>query len=338
MSKETLIKEMATKREELIQDINKEKYSYINISPKDNQVNELYLQKIVKTFIFPKDFYYNLSMKYKKEIEKNEFFQILQKMPKGCLLHHHMTDCIDIEWISKEIMKEENLKYIYMRKFRDKYDTLIFTKKQNEEEKQSDKPFKDIIEEYLKENKDKTAYDYFYSKLTMLPEEVEKAKSNEEGWEVFMPKYFFCYFLIFNINFYRQHIRNTFIQCINDKIYRLESRLGPGRIKNDNYELISIDEEFEIYKKEIDYVNNTYNLKTKFSFGIILSMDWKKTDEQLKLEIQDSIALKKKYPDLICGKECFENKNYIRNYHDLTPVLITNDSPELPYIMHAGKV
>ena len=285
MSKETLIKEMATKREELIQDINKEKYSYINISPKDNQANELYLRKIVKSFIFPEDFYYNLSMKYKKEIEKNEFFQILQKMPKGCLLHHHMTDCIDIEWISKEIMKEENLKYIYMRKFRDKYDTLIFTKKQNEEEKQSDKPFKDIIEEYLKENKDKTAYDYFYSKLTMLPEEVEKAKSNEEGWEVFMPKYFFCYFLIFNINFYRQHIRNTFIQCINDKIYRLESRLGPGRIKNDNYELISIDEEFEIYKKEIDYVNNTYNLKTKFSFGIILSMDWKKTDEQLKLEI-----------------------------------------------------
>ena len=66
MSKETLIKEIATKREELIQDINKEKYSYINISPKDNQVNELYLQKIVKTFIFPEDFYYNLSMKYKE--------------------------------------------------------------------------------------------------------------------------------------------------------------------------------------------------------------------------------------------------------------------------------
>ena len=84
-------------------------------------------------------------MKYKKEIENHEFFQILQKMPKGCLLHHHMTDCIDIEWISKEVMKKENLKYIYMRKFRDKYDILIFTKKQNEIEKNSDKPFKDIL-------------------------------------------------------------------------------------------------------------------------------------------------------------------------------------------------
>ena len=66
-------------------------------------------------------------------------------------------------------------------------------------------------------------------------------------------------------------------------------------------------------------------------------MDWKKSDEHLKLEIQNSIALKKKYPDLICGKEYFENKNFIRNYHDLTPVLIINDSPDLPYIMYTGE-
>lgn len=79
---EALIQEMAAKREELIQDINKEKYSYINISPKDNQANELFHQKIVQNFIFPEDFYYNLSMKYKKEIENHEFFQILQKCQK----------------------------------------------------------------------------------------------------------------------------------------------------------------------------------------------------------------------------------------------------------------
>ena len=113
-SNETLIEKTEAKRVELIKEINKEKYSYINISPKDNQANELFLQKIVQTFIFPEDLYFNLAMKYKNEIEKNEFFQILQNMPKGCLLHHHMTDCIDIEWISKEIMKEENLKYIYI--------------------------------------------------------------------------------------------------------------------------------------------------------------------------------------------------------------------------------
>ena len=63
-SNETLIEKTEAKRVELIQEINKEKYSYINVSPKDNQANELFLQKIVQTFIFPEDYYYNLAMKY----------------------------------------------------------------------------------------------------------------------------------------------------------------------------------------------------------------------------------------------------------------------------------
>ena len=36
-------------------------------------------------------------MRYKKEIENHELFKIIQKMPKGSLLHHHMRDCIDID-------------------------------------------------------------------------------------------------------------------------------------------------------------------------------------------------------------------------------------------------
>ena len=336
--KDNLIMELSEKRKALIEKINKEKYSYIDITLKDNKANELFYKKIPQTFNFPDDFYYDLSMKYKKDIENHEFFKIIQKMPKGSLLHHHMTDCIDIDWISKEIMKEENLKNIYVRKFRNKYDILIFTKKPDEKEPNFDKPFKNIIEEYLKENKDKTIYDYFHSKLTMLPEDLENAKSNEDAWKVFMPKYFFCYYLIFNKKFYKQHIRNTFMQCINDKIFRFETRLSPGDILDDNFEPISLDEEFEIYKNELDYINSSLKLEPKFTFGIIATiMKYNKTDESLKNGIQYIIDLQKKYPDLICGIESFENKNYIRNYHDLAPVMITNNSPQLPWIVHAGE-
>ena len=275
-------------------------------------------------------------MKYKKDIENHEFFKILKEMPKGSLLHHHMVDCIDIEWLSNEIMKQENLKHIYIRKFRNKYDTLVYTKRPNEKEPNFDKPFKNIIEEYLKENKGKSVYDYFYPKLTILPEDLDKANTNEEAWVVFMPKYFFCYFLLFYKEFYKQHIRNTFMQCINDKIYRLESRLRPGSIRDENFEFISKEEEFEIYRNEVDYINNSLKLETKFSFGIILSMNSHLEDDALKIAIKDSIELQKKYPDLICGTDSFENKNYIRNYHDLTPA-ITNDSPDLAYVVHAGE-
>ena len=332
------IQEYTEKRKGLIGQISKHKYSNINITTKDNNANEIFHKKISPKLKFSEDFYYNLAMKYKKDIENHEFFKILQKMPKGSLLHHHMTDCIDIEWISKEIMKEENLKNIFIRKFRNKYDILIFTKKPIVQEPNPDIPFKNIIEQYLKNNKDKTIYDYFHSKLSILPEELEKAKSNSQAWEVFMPKYFFCYYLLLNKKFYSQHIRNTFTQCIEDKEYRLESRLSPGDIRDDNFELINIDEEMDIYKKEVEYVNKSLDLKTKFTFGIICTtMKYKSTDETLKNGIKDLIQLQKKYPDLICGIDAFENKDYIRNYHDLGPILMTNDSPDLPWIVHAGE-
>ena len=337
MSNTNKILELSEKRKALIEQINKEKYSYINITSKDNKANELFHKRILQSIKFPEDFYYDLSMRYKKEIENHELFKIIQKMPKGTLLHHHMTDCIDIDWISKEIMKEENLNNIYVRKFRNKFDILIFTKKPDEKEPYFDTPFKNVIEKYLEENKDKTVYDYFYPKLTILPEDLENAQSNEEAWKVFMPKYFFCYYLIFNKKFYKQHIRNTFKQCINDKIYRFESRLCPGDILDDNFENISINEEFEIYKDEVEYINNSFKLEPKFTFGIIGTTMKYKTDESFKKGIQDLIELQKKYPDLICGIESFENKNYIRNFHDLAPVMSSNNSPDLPWIVHAGE-
>ena len=241
--------EMAEKRKVFIEDINKDKYSYIEITDMDKKANELYHSKIMPNFNFEEDFYYDLAMKYKKEIEENEFFKDLENMPKGCLLHHHIEDCIDIKWISKVVMEKENIKYIYMRSFR-KYNILIFTKQPEED----DKPFKDIIEQYLSENKEKTVYDYFYSKLAMDPKEISKAKNNAQSWDIFMPKYFFCHFLIFYKKFYQQHIRNIFLQCIKDKQYRLESRLAPWRIRDENYQIISEDEEMNIYIDELKYI------------------------------------------------------------------------------------
>jgi adenosine deaminase CECR1 len=326
------IKKLAYDRKELIDEIKKPKYSDIIITDKDKKANELYHSKVVPGFKFPEDFHYDLAMKYKSDIEKNEFFKDLNNMPKGCLLHQHIEDCINIKWLSEEVMKKENLKYIYMRRFRDMYDILIYTKQPNE----TDKPFKDIIETYLKEHEGLTAYDYFHPRLSMLPEELEKVKSNDDAWSIFMPKYFFCYYLILYKAFYRQHIRNAFMQCIEDKQYRLESRLSPGRVRDENYTRISEDEEFAIYKEELEYVNSL-NLETKFTFGIIVEMIRNKTDEVLSETIKKSIALRKKYPDLICAIDISGDENNFRTFQDLAPVMLTNDDQDLPWILHCGE-
>ena len=324
--------EIADERVVLIEEINKEKYSYIEITDMDKKANELYHSKIMPNFNFEEDFYYDLAMKYKKEIEENGFFKDLEKMPKGCLLHLHITDCIDIKWLSKMVMEKENLKYIYMRKFRT-YDILIFTKQPSED----DKPFKDIIEQYLSENKEKTVYDYFYSKLSMVPEEIAKAENNDQVWDIFMPKYFFCYYLVLYKKFYQQHIRNTFLQCINDKQYRLEARLTPWRIRDENYQIINEDEEMNIYIDELKYVNSLDLISTQFTFGIIIEIIRNKTDEFISDVIKKSIVLRQKYPDIICGIDIAGDENNFRSFQDLTNVMLENNDKDLPWILHCGE-
>ena len=330
------LEQISNERKIILEEMKNSKYSDAEITDKDKKANDLFHSKIEPGFKFPEDFYYNLSMKYKSEIESHEFFKVLENMPKGCLLHHHMSDCIDIEWLSEEVMKKENLEHIYMRKFRNRYDILIFTKIPDENSPYFDRPFKDIIETYLKENKGKTPYDYFSQKLTIHSEELENVKNNDEAWAIFMPKYFFCYYLILYKDFYKQHIRNAFLQCIKDKQYRLESRLTPGRVKDENFCAISEEEEFDIYKKELDYVN-LLNLETKFTFGIIVEMIRNKSDDFIINTIKKSIEQRKKYPDLICGIDLGGDENNFRTFQELAPVMINNTDEELPWILHCGE-
>jgi adenosine deaminase CECR1 len=113
--------------------------------------------------------------------------------------------------------------------------------------------------------------------------------------------------------------------------------LTPGRIRDETFKAISKDEEFAIYKEEVEYINNNYNLNTKFTFGIIVEMMRNKTDEYIKKTIEDSIELRRKYPDLICGIDLSGDENNFRTFQDLTPVMLNNTDPELPWILHCGE-
>ena len=151
-----------------------------------------------------------------------------------------------------------------------------------------------------------------------------------------MPKYFFCYFLVFYKEFYREHIRNTFMECINDKQYRIESRHTPGCIRDENFEFISIDEEMNIYQEELNYINSM-KLETKFSFGLVVEIIKNKSDEILTKIINTSMELKQKYPEIICAIDLSGDEDHFRSLENLTPVMLKNTDPNLPYILHCGE-
>ena len=332
------IKEYEEKRENLIKkDLNPLKYKNIKFSKLEDTANRLFHSKII--FNFNEDFHYDLAMKYKKEIESHKFFSLLKKMPKGCLLHHHLEDSIDINWISNIV--NENKDNIYLRDYSKDVITkypyrLIYTKKPRDD----DKNIKEILNDFFKENPNKTIYDFFHEKLSMLPHELEKAKSNSEAFTIFMPKYFYCYHLYLYKNFFKQHLINNFQQCLEDKIYRLETRYLPNQVTDENLNKISIDEEFSIIKEALDEIRKTYK---DFSFGIIIGMLRNMKNERIENLMKLSFELKKKYPDIICGMDLSGDEDHFKTFYELKNVLLkANDlrkeySLYLPWILHCGE-
>ena len=192
-----------SEREKFISNLLKEKYRGVEFNEQEKKANVIFIDRVRPEFKFKEDFYSNLAMKYKNDIEKHTFFKDLEAMPKGALLHHHMTDCIDRHWLRGII--EKNGEHIYQRNFqktfpKSKYPLrLVYTLEKTAE----DKPFKDVLKEWEQGNPGKDLDYYLLENLTMLPDELSRAENNPQCWERFMPKYFFALPLICNEKFYK---------------------------------------------------------------------------------------------------------------------------------------
>ena len=92
-----------------------------------------------------------------------------------------------------------------------------------------------------------------------------------------------------------------------------------------------------IYLDELKYVNSLNLIPTKFTFGIIVEMIRNKTDEFISDIIKKTIALRKKYPDIICGIDLSGDENNFRSFQELTPVMLENNDDDLPWILHCGE-
>jgi len=258
-------------------------------------------------------------------------------MPKGVLHHHHMTSSLDVD-LCQEFMVGNP--HIYMRQFthiKTNYPSrLVYTT----EPKEGDVPLQRIIDEWRQANPEKDIREYFAENLSMFPEELAKARNNNECWGCFMPKYFFALHVMQYEEFYRKHLLNLFQQCVDEKIYRLETRLTPGKVMDEKMALIPVEREMQIYYECVDKIREK---EPSFSFGIIVEMIriWKVEDIEKTIKL--AFDLKKKYPDLIIGMDLDGNEDVFPKFEKLAPVMLQAEDMkkeydvELPWILHCGE-
>jgi len=330
-------------RAELFKKINHQRYGDMQIT--ENDLKYLSSNPFSQQTTFKDlndDFYSNSAMKYKTQIENHPFFAKLSELPKGALLHNHLKDSIDPEWFLK-LLNNPNVYETKIEIRNNSYETLIYKKNASNLKSMMEKKA-----EYIKEHSSILGFDVekgweleIKRKISFFPDELEKIKNNNEAWAFFEPKIKYAENLITFKEFYFQHILNVFNQCIQDKLFRFETRVDLGGIMDENYTLISLDEEMNIYLKALKKIREKVPY---FSFGIIVAIVRNLDDDSVKKKIREAFEMKKKYPELVLGFDFDGDENNYRSFHNLSQIIISTKQElekefqiTLPLILHCGE-
>jgi adenosine deaminase CECR1 len=356
-----------SKRQVLCQELRNCKYGNMHISEDDQRLNGLFSDVLSGVRMdFPEDFYCKLAMEYKDDIKKHPLFRHFETMPKGAILHHHLADCINKEWIQG--MVEQYQENIYERDFSKELakknilsfwpKSLVFTKRPNISTHslvREDKPFAQLFEGWKNENsgknKNKNLADFWIEKLSMLPSDLATVKNSSGCWDLFMPRCLFALPLLTYKEFYREHLNQVFKECIQEKVYRLETRLTPGWLRNENGEMedqdnnpiIPLEEEMDLYN---ECVQKARQVEPLFSFGIIVEMYRSHPMTKIAQTMEQAYALKKKYPELIVGMDIdgYEDGNKrFKTFKELSQLMLRTEEfskkygVKIPWILHCGE-
>ncbi|PVH79799.1 adenosine deaminase [Cadophora sp. DSE1049] len=302
----------------------------------------------------------------KNHMETTQLWRIVQRMPKGALLHCHLGAMVDLEWLFQQAVQTEGM-VIYAsealshEKVRERIDVNVrieFSASCDEVEDGSGKgiweagyePMKNIPLNHAAEtfpSGGKAGFcKWMKSRCSITQSE---AVSNHLGVDAIWRKLQSAFMTITPIVYYepltRKFLRKFLETAYADGIRWIEMRgmtrsfrlEGEGEWKENRLELV------RVFQEVIDEFMGSE--EGKGFWGIRLIWDTLRSfeDEAIIADMKLCLQAKKLYPTLISGYDLVGPEDHGRTLHSLTPVLIWFKSElrrqnlTIPYFLHAGE-
>ncbi len=100
IDEESTLQKYLLKRNCIYQSIQKQKYQDLIFSEEEEIANQVFRRKLnEKRSELPNSFYRKYTLKYLNFIDNSELFKIIEKMPKGGVLHIHLDCCFELLWV-----------------------------------------------------------------------------------------------------------------------------------------------------------------------------------------------------------------------------------------------
>ena len=298
-------------------------------------------------------------------MQTTELWKIIEKMPKGALLHAHLDAMIDVDWLVDQALNEKGLCLQAAEGLSDKQkrSTLPFQVRYYSDDQLSKLktgssiwtvgyeanapvPIRDA--QRLFPDDDTTFKKWIVNRCTITPEE---SLQHHHGLDAVWRKFQSCFPLIGQFMFYEPIFRRGMTRLLGqlaaDGItyvdFRIAFRFEYRRKGVTEPDVGKFDAFFAAFGEEIENFKKTAAGKSfrgaRMIWTVIRSSNTRATAESMK----ECIRIKKKYPQLVCGFDFVGQEDKGRTLADLTPLVYWfrkkchEASVEIPFFFHAGE-
>ncbi|KAG8933533.1 hypothetical protein FRC02_011644 [Tulasnella sp. 418] len=306
----------------------------------------------------------------KSTIESTKLFKYMKKLPKGALLHAHMDAMCDARFLYNEALKHPQIHIrcsgrisgaASLRSILPEFmafpvpfttGTIAVSISDPKYEDNAWIPLAQARKEFSQELGGTESFDRWIIKsMTIDPEEAYKEYNNSKKvWKKFQSTFLVASNLVRYEPVLKAYFRELLLSSIEDGISYIEARVmffdRQGVRENGNQDL-DHREWCQIFSACIEQVKQDMKKQgredefvgAKVIYCTLRSIDF----SELNWYLEECIALKKEYPDLIAGFDLVGQEDGGKPLIDYLPQLLAfqervkNEGLNIPFIFHAGE-
>ncbi|XP_059161942.1 adenosine deaminase AGSA-like [Physella acuta] len=270
----------------------------------------------------------------KQYIQQTKLYKLIQKMPKGAVLHIHDLSMVCVDWVVNNATYRDN---VYMCEANQSLNFRIF----NESAIASDCEWKLLRTLRASESDIKSFDAKICQNLTLLSSDpFTTFEDNQAAWVPFR-----AYFhqkilgLLTYTPVYIDMVVQTLEEFYQDNVQYLEIRGGPSTLFELNGTVHDLETSVNLIKAAVNEFKDTHPGFT----GVKWILDGSRSDpvDEILEQVKSTMSLHRKYPEFIIGYDMAGNEAFFNPIVHYIEALLypSRQSPpnSLPYFFHAGE-
>ena len=301
----------------------------------------------------------------KGRMEKTDLWRIVERMPKGSLLHAHMEAMFDIDFLvdqalstpgmhihaphpvlSRRDFEEAPVECLYVCLPAEKEEVAKPVMWAADYEPSSLVPIKDAAASFPAGG-EAGFREWMKSRCMIMPEHSYNHYHGVDAiWAIFQRTFLMIRTIVFYEPILRNCLRRLLRQLMDDGVRYVDFRIGfkfDYRREGSNVPEDGYTEFCRVFKDEVERFKATEEGQDFYGARIIWTTLRRFDDEEIVDSMKECILAKLTYPDVICGFDLVGQEDQGRPLVDMIPILFwfrkrcVEEGVDIPFLFHAGE-